>query len=249
MRGFILAAGLGTRLRPLTDVLPKPLVLVAGVPLLRRAIGQLTDAGVREIGLNTFHLGVQIADFVGDGATFGVQATVFNEAPAILGTGGGLKNAEGFLRGGGDAFVLANGDVWHGFDLRALLAAHRPDALATLAVFRAPYRPELHQVFIRDVGDCRGEVAHIRGAPQQTPSDYAVIYSGVGVFSARLLDLLPGGGVEACLVRQGLVPGMAQGLRVDTVELSGAWFDCGTRAEVLRASAYALRSRAAAVVT
>ncbi len=246
MRGFILAAGLGTRLRPLTDVLPKPLVPVAGVPLLRRAIGQLAGAGVREIGINTFHLGAQIADFVGDGAQFGVRATVFAEAPAILGTGGGLKNAEAFLRGGGGAFVLANGDVWHSFDLRALLAAHRPDALATLAVFRAPHRPELHQVFVRAGGDNRGEVAHIRGAPTPSPADHAVIYSGVGVYSTRLLDLLPGGGVEACLVRQGLVPGLAQGLRVDTVELPGAWFDCGTRAEVLRASAYALRGRAAA---
>ncbi|MBM4342478.1 MAG: nucleotidyltransferase family protein [Deltaproteobacteria bacterium] len=246
MRGFVLAAGLGTRLRPLTDVLPKPLVPVAGVPLLQRAIGQLAAAGVRQVGVNTFHLGEQVAQFVQDGAHLGVRATVFAEAPAILGTGGGLKNAEAYLRDGGDAFLLANGDVWHDFDLRALVAAHRPDALATLAVCRAPRRPELHQVFIRGAGGNRGEVAHIRGAPAQAPSDGAVIYSGVGVYSTRLLELLPGGGVEACLVRQGLVPGLAQGMRVDTVELPGAWFDCGTRAEVLRASAYALRGRAAA---
>jgi hypothetical protein len=145
MRGFILAAGLGTRLRPLTDHTPKPLVPVAGVPLVERAVLQLRDAGVREIGVNLFHLGQQIADYLGDGSRYGVKLQYFFEGPEILGTGGGLKNAEGFLRGGGDSFVLANGDVWHDFDLNALVQAHQPQALATLLVHRAAHRPELHR--------------------------------------------------------------------------------------------------------
>lgn len=243
MRGFILAAGLGTRLRPLTDTLPKPLVPVAGVPLLERAIGQMVAAGVREIAVNTFHLGGQIADFVGDGSRFGARVTVFAEAPAILGTGGGVQNAAAFLRAGGDAFLLANGDVWHDFDLGDLARAHRRDHLATLAVHRAPHRPELHQVFVRQTAERSGTVAHIRGQPAPVAADFAVIYSGVAAYSAAILDLLPAAG-EACLVRQGLVPGMAAGQTVGYFEPAGAWFDCGTRAEVLRASAFALRSRA-----
>lgn len=243
MRGFILAAGLGTRLRPLTDHTPKPLVPVAGVPLVERAVLQLRDAGVTEIGVNLFHLGQQIADYLGNGDRYGVKLQFFFEGPEILGTGGGLKNAEAFLRGGGDRFVLANGDVWHDFDLRALLQAHRPAALATLLVHRAPHRPELHSVHVCQDAPGTGTVAHIRGKPREVPSDFAVIYTGIGVYATRLLDRLPAGR-PACLVQDGMLPALAEGDVVRWVEPSGAWFDCGTRAELLRASLYALRRRA-----
>ncbi len=244
MRGFILAAGLGTRLRPLTDHTPKPLVPVAGVPLVERAVLQLRDAGVREIGVNLFHLGQQIADYLGDGSRYGVKLQYFFEGPEILGTGGGLKNAEGFLRGGGDSFVLANGDVWHDFDLNALVQAHQPRALATLLVHRAAHRPELHSVFVKQERVGQGTVVHIRGKPVQAPSDFAVIYTGIGVYATRLLDRLPGGRA-ACLVQDGMLPALAEGDAVRWIEPAGAWFDCGTRAELLRASLYALRRRGA----
>ena len=248
MRGFILAAGLGSRLRPLTDVLPKPLVPVAGVPLLQRTIEQLVAAGVYQIGVNTFHLGEQIAAFVGDGSRFGAEITVFAEAPRILGTGGGLKNAEQFLRAGGDTFVLANGDVWPDFDLRALCSAHVWGSAATLMVHRAAHRPELHQVFVRQHGPDRGQVAHIRGRPATVDSDFAVIYCGVGVYSTSVLETIPAA-TEACLVRRGMEPALAAGQAIGYWEPAGAWFDCGTRAEVLRASAFALRQWAAKTST
>lgn len=243
MRGFILAAGLGTRLRPLTDVLPKPLVPIAGQPLVERAVRQLVAAGVSEIAINLFHLGDRIADYLGDGRHLGAQITWFREGPEVLGTGGGLKNAETFLRGAGDAFLLVNGDVWSNFDLGALVASHRPDALATLAVCRIAHRPELHTVSVRQDGPGQGTVAHIRGRPTETSSDFKVIYSGVGVYATRILDRLPPSG-PACLVQDALIPGLAAGEAVRWIEPAGAWFDCGTRGEVLRASAFALRERA-----
>ncbi len=244
MRGFILAAGLGTRLRPLTDVLPKPLVPVAGVPLIDRAVQQLVAANVFEIAVNLYHLGDPIRRWLGDGHQFGAQVTYFDEAPAILGTGGGVKNAEAFLRTGGPAFLLANGDVWHDFDLAAVRAAHEPTALATLVMHRSAHRPELHTVALRQTEPDRGTVVHIGGRPAQAPCDFKAIYAGIAVYSTALLDRLPPKG-EACLVRQGLLPGMAAGQTVGWVEPKGHWFDCGTRAEVLRASAFALRARAA----
>ena len=242
MRGFILAAGLGTRLRPLTDYMPKPLVDVGGVPLVERALQQMRAAGVREIGVNLFHLGEMIREYIGTGEHLGVRVTWFDERPQVLGTGGGLKQAEAFLRAGGPAFLLANGDVWHGFDLREVVAAHTPESLATLVVHRTPRRPELHNVGC--VGTGAGAIVHIAGKPElaQAP-EFLAIYTGVAVLSTRLLDWLPAGKVSG-LVSHGLQPAMAAGEPVRFCEPEGAWYDCGTHAELLRASAHALRVRA-----
>lgn len=243
MRGFILAAGLGTRLRPLTDRVPKPLVDVAGVPLVERALLQMREAGVREVGINLFHLGDLIRDHLGDGRHLGVEIRWFDERPAVLGTGGGLKQAEAFLRAGGPAFLLANGDVWHGFDLAQVRSVHREGRLATLAVHRTERRPELHNVGC--VGTGTGRIVHIAGKPEgaEVP-EFLAIYTGVAVLATRLLEWLPVGKVSG-LVSHGLQPAMAAGERVDFVEPEGAWYDCGTHAELLRASAHALRVRAA----
>ncbi len=244
MRAFILAAGLGTRLRPLTETLPKPLVDVAGEPLIVRAVRQLRDAGVTEIGINLFHLGEQIPARLGDGSAYGVKLTYFDERPEVLGTGGGLKNAETFLRGDDDHFLLVNSDVWHDFDLKKLVFAHRRDALATMAVHRMGRRPELHNVGCQpDAKTLRdGQVIHIADQPTGTDPTFRAIYTGVAVYATRLLDYLPAGKVSG-LVTHGLVPAMAAGETVRFYEPHGSWFDCGTHAEVLRASIHALRTR------
>jgi len=245
MRGFILAAGLGTRLRPLTDHMPKPLVPIGGEALVVRAIRQFVAAGVGEIAVNLFHKGDQIAAAIGDGGRLGARITWLFESPVILGTGGGVAQARAFLRGGGPSFLLANGDVWHGFDLTALIAQQDAGAVATLALHCAPHRPELHTVFVRGEGR-RCEVAHIGGRPHEAPADRALIYTGVGVYSTDILAILPAAG-PACLVRDGLIPALAAGRRVAGALPAGAWFDCGTRGEVMRACAHALRERAAAI--
>jgi NDP-sugar pyrophosphorylase family protein len=247
-RGFILAAGLGTRLRPLTETVPKPLVDVAGVPLVERALLQLRQAGVHEVGINLFHLGHLIREYLGDGVRYGMRITWFDEQPNVLGTGGGLKHAESFLRAGGDTFLLANGDVWHGFDVAEILAAHVPGTLATLAVHRTLRRPELHNVGCvvdraAGVEDDSGRIVHIAGKPEGAASaEFDAIYTGIAAFSTRLLDWLPAGRVSG-LVSHGLLPAMAAGESVRFVEPQGAWFDCGTHAELLRASLHALVAR------
>jgi NDP-sugar pyrophosphorylase family protein len=243
MRGFILAAGLGTRLRPLTDRVPKPLVDVGGVPLVVRALAQLRAAGVREVGINLFHLGDLIRDCLGDGRALGMEIHWFDERPEVQGTGGGLKRAEAFLRAGGPAFLLVNGDVWHGFDLAEVAASHQEERLATLVVHRTARRPELHNVGC--VGTRTGRIVHIAGKPavEEMPG-FLGIYTGVAVLSTRLLDWLPAGKVSG-LVSHGLQPAMAAGESVGFIEPDGAWYDCGTHGELLRASAHALRERAA----
>jgi len=244
MRGFILAAGLGTRLRPLTNTLPKPLVPVAGVPLLERALRQFAAAGVTEVAVNAYHLADQIVAFVGDGQRFGLHAKVFVEAPEVLGTGGGLRNAAAFLRAGGPAFLLANGDVWHNFDLAALQRAHLPAALGTLAMAEEPRRPALHTVSCAGSHHtgASGRITRIGRTHAGPGGDFAAIYSGVAVLASLLLDQLPEG--ESSVVEHGFWPAMAQGAELRWWLPGGHWYDCGTHAEVLRSSAHALRERA-----
>jgi NDP-sugar pyrophosphorylase family protein len=243
MRGFILAAGLGTRLRPWTDRVPKPLVEIGGEPLIERAVRQLAKAGVRDIGVNLFHLGEQIRDRMGDGRQLGVRLTWFDERPEILGTGGGLKNAETFLRGGtAGAFLLVNGDVWHDFDLSGVIASHQPGSLATLAMHRTARRPELHTVGCTKDGVDVGRIVHIGGKPAPQPHDFMAIYTGIAVYGVQMLDWLPAR-VQSGLVSHGLLPAMQAGVEVRWVEPQGAWYDCGTPSEVLRASHYALSQR------
>ncbi len=109
MKAMILAAGLGQRMRPLTDNLPKPLLPLAGKPLLVYHLEALSAAGIREVVINLAYLGDKIRDAIGDGSHFGLQVT-YSPEPEPLETGGGLLRALPLL--GNEPFLLLNGDVW-----------------------------------------------------------------------------------------------------------------------------------------
>ena len=133
MKAMVFAAGLGTRLRPLTDTMPKALVPVAGVPLLERVIRKLQAAGISEFVVNAHHFADRIVDFLREHDDFGAKIQVSLEMPAPLETGGAIRFAAPLLRDA-DPFLVHNADILSDLDIRALVAAHRPDALATLAV-------------------------------------------------------------------------------------------------------------------
>jgi N-acetyl-alpha-D-muramate 1-phosphate uridylyltransferase len=138
MKAMILAAGRGERLRPLTDRMPKPLVPVAGRPLLTHQLEWLAAAGIREVVINLHHLAEQIADAVGDGGAFGVRVT-YSREPQLLETGGGIVNALPLL---GDApFLILNGDIYTDLPLSALPRTLPDGMLGHLAVTpRPPFR-------------------------------------------------------------------------------------------------------------
>nr|MEE4267159.1 sugar phosphate nucleotidyltransferase [Candidatus Krumholzibacteria bacterium] len=226
IQGLILAAGYGTRLAPVTDHVPKPLLPVGGKTLLDHAVDNLTAAGVQHIAVNTHHLGAQVALHIEDRVDQ-ERFTMFPEKE-ILGTGGALDNARIFLNRS-PHFLIHNGDVLCDARLDSLIAEHlATGALATLLLVDWP---AVNSVVV----NTEGALVRIGGphAPLET-GQTALTYTGIGVFSRTLLaDIGPGFSslidplVRAKDRRPGSVRGFAPG--------GFHWSDLGTPARYLDA--------------
>lgn len=224
IQGLILAAGYGTRLAPLTDAVPKPLLPVGGKTLLDHAVDNLTRAGCGNIAVNSHHLGEKVARHL-DGRADRERFTIFPEAE-ILGTGGALDNARSFLDLA-PHFLIHNGDVLCDAPLAALVRDHvSHGALATLLLVDWP---AVNSV----VMNAEGTIVRI-GGPQEPlkPGQTALTYTGIGVFSRALLADIGSGFsslidplVRAKDQRPGSVRGYAPG--------GFRWSDLGTPARYL----------------
>lgn len=138
MKAMILAAGLGTRLRPLTDKQPKALIPFKGIPLVERVIRNLAAAGIDHIVVNAHHYADQVEDFLLRLQVPGTRLSVSDERDQLMDTGGALLHARQFFKDEDD-FLVHNVDVFTNLDIAALIGAHRQaDALATLAVKKRP---------------------------------------------------------------------------------------------------------------
>jgi N-acetyl-alpha-D-muramate 1-phosphate uridylyltransferase len=154
MKVMLLAAGRGERLRPLTDATPKPLLDVGGEPLIAHQLRWLARAGLTEVVINLFHLGDQIADFVGDGRAFGVEVA-FSHETVRLETGGGIVKALPLL--GHGPFVVLNGDIWTDYPFERLRRALGPGDLAHLVLTPTPSNRSEGDFNLIDVGPTAGE--------------------------------------------------------------------------------------------
>lgn len=168
MKAIVLAAGRGERMRPITDRIPKPLVPVAGKPLIEYHLESLARSGIRDIVINLSHLGAQIPAALGDGGRLGVRIAYSDEGPVPFETGGGIFNALPLI--GGDPFIVVNGDIWTDFDFGSLRLA--PGALAHLVL--VPNPPHVAQ---GDFG-LEGELVVERDHDRYT-------YSGIGVYTTE----------------------------------------------------------------
>jgi NDP-sugar pyrophosphorylase family protein len=214
MKAMVLAAGLGTRMRPLTRSLAKPALPVLNRPLIHWTLERLAAAGVRDVIVNLHHGRAAVRRAVGDGSRFGLRVTYSHER-RILGTGGGPRKVRALL--GDEAFLLVNGDVIFDFDLAALVARHRASgARATLALLPNP-RPRSYTPVVLE----RGRIRSMGGRPRGP----AYLFTGVHVLDPRLLDRLPAGVSDS--VRDLYLPMIEAGERVCGMKVSGAWYDLG----------------------
>ncbi|HVJ36326.1 MAG TPA: nucleotidyltransferase family protein [Stenotrophomonas sp.] len=172
MKALIFAAGLGERMRPLTDHTPKPLLLVGGKPLIVWHLEKLAALGVHEVVVNTSWLAGQFPAALGDGARYGVRIEYAHEGDTPLETGGGMLNALPLL--GGAPFLLLNGDVWSDYDLGLL--PREPTGLAHLVMVEPPAQAPTGDFAL----DATGQL-HREGASKLT-------YAGIGVYRPQLLD-------------------------------------------------------------
>jgi mannose-1-phosphate guanylyltransferase len=200
MRAMVLAAGLGTRLRPLTDNRPKALVQVGGRTLLEIALARLNSFGIREVIVNVHHFANMIGDYLQANKNFGMRIDVSREDDVLLDTGGGLKKAAYFfLENSGAAeepFVLHNVDVISTIDLHRMAQFHAKNhALATLAVQERPtsryllFDEQLQLCGRKSGKDGQAELVRSSSHPK------ALAFSGVHVISPRLFSLMTEEGV------------------------------------------------------
>ncbi|MBQ0086955.1 MAG: NTP transferase domain-containing protein [Bacteroidales bacterium] len=133
MKAMIFAAGLGTRLKPLTDTMPKALVPVNGEPMLKMVLDRLIAAGYDDIVINIHHFASQIRDYVAANGNFGVRISFSDESDLLRDTGGGIKFAEPLL-GKDEPFLVHNVDIDSNLDFGWFREQHRNDAAATLLV-------------------------------------------------------------------------------------------------------------------
>ncbi|MEP6898508.1 MAG: N-acetylmuramate alpha-1-phosphate uridylyltransferase MurU [Rhodanobacter sp.] len=217
---LIFAAGLGQRMRPLTDHTPKPLLPVAGKPLIEWHLERLAAVGVHYVVINTSHLAEQFPAALGDGSRWGLRIRYAYEGPTPLETGGGMLNALPLL--GSEPFLVISGDVWCDADFSLLPA--EPAGLAHLLLVDNPaHHPE---------GDFRLDAhgrLHDDGEPRLT-------YSGIGVFRRELLagwhemvGTEPGTDEKPprFKLRKLLEAAISRG-KVDGTHHRGAWTDVGT---------------------
>lgn len=203
---MILAAGLGTRMRPLTDHTPKPLLQAGGRSLIEWHLMRLREAGFTEVVINTAWLGEQLEAALGDGSHYGLSI-VWSREGTPLETAGGIRRALPLL--GNAPFAVINGDIWTDFDRRRL---REPEGLAHLVLVNNPeHHPE------GDFGlDSSG---HVRDN-----ASVRLTFSGIGVYHPDLFRALPDGEAR-------LAPLLRAAMDHDAVtgeHFTGSWWDIGT---------------------
>jgi N-acetyl-alpha-D-muramate 1-phosphate uridylyltransferase len=216
MKAMVLAAGRGERMRPLTDLTPKPLLRVGGKPLIVWHLERLARAGLREVVINHAHLGAQIESALGDGVRWGLSIAYSPEPEGALETAGGIANALPLL-GLDEPFLVINGDIWCDWDVAQTVNVLNPGDLAHLVLVPNPPHHPKGDFSLR--GNEVGADATADGGAR------SCTFSGIGVYRPQIFSGIRRG--EPAKLAPLLRAAMAQ-QRVSGELHGGRWVDVGT---------------------
>lgn len=201
MKAMIFAAGLGTRLKPLTDTLPKALVPLAGKTLLQWQIEKLKAAGIRDIVVNIHHFPDMIINYLKDNDNFGCNIQISDERDMLLETGGGLRKAKALLgsevqefRSSEEGILICNVDILSNIDIPTLLQAYNPNEMGVVVV--SPRDTQRYLLFNEEnrlcgwtniaTGEVRGPIADY----QSPIANRQLAFSGMQVLNPRIFDCM-----------------------------------------------------------
>ena len=227
MKALFLAGGFGTRLKPITNDLPKPMVPIMGKPLLERNIEKLKKYGVDEIVLSTCYKPGKIRNYFKDGSKLGVKISYITE-DMPLGTAGAVKNAQRFFD---DTFLVFNADILSDIDISEMIRFHKErGALATIAATQVE-NPSDYGVIEHDKDGC---ITAFKEKPGPHVSSSNLINAGVYIFEPQILDEIPGG--RAVSIERETYPMLLQkGFKLAVYDRCSYWLDLGTPGKYLKA--------------
>ncbi len=236
MKAMLFAAGLGTRLAPLTERLPKPLVRVAGRPMIDYPLLLLRHYGITDIVVNIHHLGNMIEEYLGDGRELGLKISYSRETE-LLDTGGGLLKARPFLEGG--TFLVVNSDVLIALDLNAVVERHRLTGAAATLVLRAdPEADRYGAVELSRDGRVQKFLHHAAPASGSAGPLEKFMFTGVQVLEPRIFGYMEGEPSRRFGTTTATYPKMLRsGENLQGFVFEGFWHDLGTPESIRRAEA------------
>ena len=247
MKAMILAAGLGERMRPLTESRAKPSLPLLNRPIIAQTLTYLKGFGVEEAVINLHWQPESIRGVIGNGQRLGIKVQ-YSEEQLIMGTAGGLKKAEAHFQEGG-TFILINGDFATDCDLGAVIAAHKKSgAVATMVL--TPHRPGTDYGSV-EVDPATGHVVSIAGhgrkAGPRVPSVEGYTFTGIHILEPTILDMIPPG-VKSEINREVYPALMQSGGLINGYIHRGLWFEMGTPRLYLEGNLALLAAGAEAVV-
>ena len=192
MKAMIFAAGLGTRMKPLTDTMPKALVPVSGVPLLEIVIRRLIFFGIKDIIVNVHYMAEQIEDFLAKKNNFGINIVISDEREKVLETGGGLKKAQWFFDDK-KPFLVCNTDILCDIDIHTLQVQHTENqSIATLAVQR---RTTSRYLLFDEKNNLSGwlntKSGEVKLSRNESKKLQMLAFSSFQILETRIFDYLP----------------------------------------------------------
>ncbi len=189
MKAMIFAAGLGTRLRPITDTIPKALVPVNGKPLLHHLLVKLQQAGCSYVVINVHHLAHLIKEYIAT-HDYGMDIVISDESEQLLDTGGGLRHAASLLQGE-EPIVIHNADILSNVDLKQLLAAHTPHRLATVVTSERETSRYLYFDENKHLrGWCNTKSGELRPHDLHVEGLHKAAFAGIHVVSPHIFTLM-----------------------------------------------------------